>query len=451
VGGDGSVSVFSNEQIYTNLQPAELPLVGTIPATAILSNSATLNGLVTPGGLDTVVYFAFDTSTNYGSASATMDVGSGTNQEPVSIGVTGLLPGTTYHFQAMASNSLGASAGGDMTFTTLAAAPLVVTQPATAVSSNSASLNASVTPEGAATSVYFAFGTNTSYGRTNVLNNVGCGTCGVPVSSSATGLSPGTTYHFQALASNFLGALPSGDLFFTTAAAAIPPVTVLTTNILGIPPSLSLAVGDGQTNLTIGATVGATLNIMSTTNDLSMDSWSAVTNVAVSNSTASAGTNADSSDVPQSLLDIAYVPGTVTVAVGASNAAAFQYFLAVMPYDYIILADQVLPGKGYTPRLMVINMPGIVADDACYVNQTGNFIHYLSTNSALQLISSGSTIRQIASTLAESLELDWTSASEFTYSNGLCQILATVIETEPPSSDPVAGQNPPGPPIVIDF
>jgi len=49
------------------------------------------------------------------------------------------------------------------------------------------------------------------------------------------------------------------------------------------------------------------------------------------------------------------------------------------------------------------------------------------------------------------LSLDWTSASEFTFSNGMAQILATVIETESPSCDPVAGQNPPGAPIVIDF
>jgi hypothetical protein len=124
-----------------------------------------------------------------------------------------------------------------------------------------------------------------------------------------------------------------------------------------------------------------------------------------------------------------------------------------MPYDYAILADQVLlrnTNAACTPRLIVVNMPGDV-DDVCYVNQFNSFIHYTRTNSTLQLFSSGSTIRQIANTLASSLNLDWTSASEFTYSNGMGQVLATVIETEPPSSDPVAGQNPPSAPIVINF
>jgi hypothetical protein len=260
---------------------------------------------------------------------------------------------------------------------------------------------------------------------------------------------PGTTYHFQALASNNMGAVSGADVVFTTASSVAPPATIVISNSWGIPPFVSLAVNNGQANLTIAGTVGAAFTIMSTTNDLSMDAWSAVTNATVN--TIVSVTNTNSSVAAQSVLDVAFVPGTVTLSVGAANAAGFQYFLAVMPYDYIVLADQVLPGKGYTPRLMVINMPGIVADDACYVSETSSFIHYIRTNSSLQLISSGSTIRQVAVSLANSLNLDWTSASEFTYSNGLCQILATVIETEPPSSDPVAGQNPPGPPIVINF
>jgi hypothetical protein len=229
-----------------------------------------------------------------------------------------------------------------------------------------------------------------------------------------------------------------------------PSVTnILQATFGGIPPYLSLVMSNGQVNLAISGTVGAMLTIQCTSNEMSLDSWSAVTNVIVSTVAASAATN--QSGQTQDLLDLAFVPGTQTLALPLTNGACLQYFRTVMPYDYIILADQVLPAKGYTPRLIVINMPGIVCDDACYVNQTGSFIHYTRTNCTLQLISSGSTIRTIASSLANSLDLDWTSASEFTWSNGLGQILATVIETEPPSSDPVAGQNPPGPPIVIDF
>jgi hypothetical protein len=235
----------------------------------------------------------------------------------------------------------------------------------------------------------------------------------------------------------------------TNIVQSTPAANVTQTNFWGVPPFLGLSVSNGQPYLTINGTVGATLNIVGTTNDFSMNEWSAVTNVTLTNIASAGETNPQGQ--PQDVLDVAFVPGTQTVALGANNTAGFQYFQVVMPYDYIILADQVLlANSNYTPRLIVVNMPGLV-DDACYVNETSSFIHYARTNSALQLFSSGATIRSIANGLANWLNLDWTSASEFTYSNGMGQILATVIETEPPSSDPVAGQNAPGPPIVINF
>ena len=95
--------------------------------------------------------------------------------------------------------------------------------------------------------------------------------------------------------------------------------------------------------------------------------------------------------------------------------------------------------------------PASSATTFCYVNETTSFIHYNWTNSTLQLEGSSPSIRQIANALANSLNLDWTLASEFTYSNGLGQLLATVVQTEPPSSDPIPGQNPPSPPMVIDY
>jgi hypothetical protein len=255
-------------------------------------------------------------------------------------------------------------------------------------------------------------------------------------------LPPGDTNGPPGLTGNTNGQSPTGSNSFSSS-------NITQSLFWGVPPLLTLALGNGQANLNIGATVGATLMIQSTTNPLSMDEWIAVTNLAISNIASVAQTNAGQS---QDILDVAFVPGTGTLPVAASNSAPLQFFRAIMPYDYVILADQVLLAtNGYTPRLIVVNMPGIVSDDACYVNEVSSFIHFAWTNDALQLEPSGSTIRQIATTLANSLNLDWTSASEFTYSNGLGQILATVIETESPSSDPVAGQNPPGPPIVIDF
>jgi hypothetical protein len=220
-------------------------------------------------------------------------------------------------------------------------------------------------------------------------------------------------------------------------------------NFWGVPPHLSLVLSNGRPDMNIGGTVGATLMIQGTTNPFSQDSWETTTTIALTNIAQVALTNQASQS--QDALDLAFVPAAQTCPLAVSNSNRFQFFRAVMPYDYVILANIVLTGQGYTPRLIVVNMPGIVCDDACYVTEGSSFIHYDRGNFALQLEGSGPTIRQIATTLANSLSLSWTSASEFTYSNGLAQIVSTVVETEPPSSDRASGEAPPVKPIAIDF
>jgi len=200
--------------------------------------------------------------------------------------------------------------------------------------------------------------------------------------------------------------------------------------------------------MNIAGTVGATLIVQSTTNPLSMNNWETVTNISLTNIDAAAASNQTAQ--VQNLLNVAYVPASQTFPITVSNSIPFQFFRVVMPYDYVVLANIVLTGQGYAPRLILVNMPGLV-DDACYVNEASSFICYI--NPDLQLIGSGPTIRQVANTLATTLGMNWTTASQFTFNptNGLGQILATVVETESPSSDPVPGQVPAGPQIVIDF
>jgi hypothetical protein len=229
---------------------------------------------------------------------------------------------------------------------------------------------------------------------------------------------------------------------------AAPSTNVTQPQIWGIPPVLNLTVSNGQPNLTIGGTVGATVLVQSTTDLAAPFSWTTITNVALTN-IAPTETNAVPGR-PQDAIDLAYVPAAQIARLPTTTSSArTQFFRVVMPYDYILLAGMVLPGQGYPARLIVVNMPGL-NDDACYVSQAGSFIHYNQTNSTLRLEGSGSTIRQIATTLAGSLNLDWTTASEFTYSNGMGHILATVVEADPASSDPVAGTTPTST-IAIDF
>jgi len=86
-------------------------------ATAITSDSATLNGAVNPNAGLTTVIFEYGTTTIYGSqVTATQSPLTGITEQEVSAGVTGLQPNTTYHFRVKATNSAGTTYGDDSLF-----------------------------------------------------------------------------------------------------------------------------------------------------------------------------------------------------------------------------------------------------------------------------------------------------------------------------------------------
>jgi len=84
-----------------------------------------------------------------------------------SYSLTGLTPGTTYHYRSVANNSDGESYGDDMTFTTDALPPSVSTNASTNVDVDSATLNGYLSDDGGSNcSVWFQYGETDSYGNT---------------------------------------------------------------------------------------------------------------------------------------------------------------------------------------------------------------------------------------------------------------------------------------------
>ncbi len=112
---------------------------------------------------------------------------------------------------------------GTITFTLnfIYSPPTVTTDPATNINGNSVTLNATVNPTGSATTVYFEWGTTTSYGNITPTQSIGSGTTNVNVSANITGLSPNTTYHYRVTALNANGTTNGLDAVFTT-----PPITI---------------------------------------------------------------------------------------------------------------------------------------------------------------------------------------------------------------------------------
>ena len=148
----------------------ELTPVGQAPttitqvATNISTITATLNGTVNPNYLPTTVTFEYGTSTSYGQTiPAVQSPITGSNIVSVSADVTGLMPGTTYHFRVKSVNSIGTTYGSDLTFPTVGQAPSVTTLDATNKSTSGATLNGPVNANSLPTTVTFEYGTTTAY------------------------------------------------------------------------------------------------------------------------------------------------------------------------------------------------------------------------------------------------------------------------------------------------
>jgi DNA-binding beta-propeller fold protein YncE len=100
------------------------PIVETGAASQRTPTSAVLNGRINPSGLQSSYFFEYGTTTSYGSRAPAINgaAGNGRSMVAVSEEISGLEPGTTYHFRLVAENSAGTEFGADASFETPAAA-----------------------------------------------------------------------------------------------------------------------------------------------------------------------------------------------------------------------------------------------------------------------------------------------------------------------------------------
>ena len=122
-----------------------------------------------------------------------------------------------YHFRIVATNGGGTTFGPDRTFTTLSATgpPVVTTNPVTNVTTSSARLKGSLDPHGLTTTVYFKWGTTTSYGHTTPTQTQ-TGNAYRNITANISGLTTHHTYHFRIVATNSAGTRMGSDLTFNT-------------------------------------------------------------------------------------------------------------------------------------------------------------------------------------------------------------------------------------------
>jgi hypothetical protein len=194
--------------------PPTAPAVTTLAAVIATATSETLNAQVDPNGADTTVYFQWGATTNYGNVTPSVTLTDGLNSaQAVEQVITGLLPGTQVHFQAVAVNSVGTTYGLDELVNIEPEPPAVTTLPAYGVTQTNATLAGMVTPEGAATSYYFEWGPDANYGNSTVTNTLSANLDTAQAVAAAIGPYPaGITNHFRAAAFNNYGIVFGADM-----------------------------------------------------------------------------------------------------------------------------------------------------------------------------------------------------------------------------------------------
>ena len=233
-------------------------------AQTVGSEAAQLQGGVYPNGEDTTYYWQYGTTTDYGQQTQPIDIGDGTDPVQVSGSLTGLSPGTTYHYRLVAANSFGTLYGYDYTLTTpvtMAGSPTQTTQspptttttsspPATgnggsgtsssptspplvtnfkvAPAASTATVSATIAGRGAATTYTLQYGTTAALGRSAASGSLGSSPATANVSWTIHNLTPGKIYYLRAVATNAGGTTRGAVVRFRTS-----PVTITSSTTSG--------------------------------------------------------------------------------------------------------------------------------------------------------------------------------------------------------------------------
>ena len=122
LAGERFISLCSSPLSSTSLAltaMSRLPRATTLAASGIGNSVATLNGSMNPEGFTANQFFEYGLTSAYGRiVAATPAVATGSVATAVSAGLSGLRPGSIYHYRIRGATPAGTLVGNDMTFTT---------------------------------------------------------------------------------------------------------------------------------------------------------------------------------------------------------------------------------------------------------------------------------------------------------------------------------------------
>lgn len=137
-----------------------------------------------------------------------------------------IAPGASALAALTAAAALAAGLAGPAAAQTSSTGPQAQTGGPTLVTSNGATVNGTVYPNGKATTYEFQYGPTTSYGYQTQPTSAGSGTTPTQVSATLSNLLSGTTYHYRVIAFNAGGTAVGSDVQFTTTGTPPPGGTL---------------------------------------------------------------------------------------------------------------------------------------------------------------------------------------------------------------------------------
>jgi hypothetical protein len=260
----------------------------TESATNVTDSGATLHGTANnANGLS--AHFDYGTSTTYNQVTPNQTVSG--SPAALSANVSSLLPNTVYHFRLV----VGTANGADQSFKTTGP-PTPTTNAAQSISQTSASLRGSIDTGGQSTTWHFERKLSGANDSTYVSVPGGSTLPPSPspaaVSSTTSGLSPGTAYTYRLVADNASSPDPGvngNEVSFTTLSAAPPP-----------PPAPSATTDNASGVTDSAASLAATVNPNGVTTSYHFD-YGTTAAYGPSTSSASAGSGSSAVGVSQSV------------------------------------------------------------------------------------------------------------------------------------------------------
>lgn len=231
---------YGEEHSFVTL--ANKPNVTTSQVTNITQTTATGGGEVTSSGGATVTERGVCWSTSHSPTINDSHVASGTGVGNFTVEMTRLSAGTVYHVRAYATNSQGTSYGEEVTFTTMANPPIVITNQVSNIGQNSALGGGNVTSDGGSVVTERGICWSTSHEPTTNDSHASNGTGTGAYSVEMTSLTPNTTYYVRAYAINNAGISYGSELSFTTSQSISAP-TVMTIQVQNISQTMATATG----------------------------------------------------------------------------------------------------------------------------------------------------------------------------------------------------------------